>query len=167
MLGRDRGAIRDLRERGVVRRNIGQVRDFCDERIGAGGVGSGTGGPGVLGAGGDGDDEWYENVRLPFLRQQIAKREGLHHSTVNELLRLTLLEPAIVQAIGDGISDSFYSVVKFGRAMVTKVVNDWTASQTPTTTGSTRPRALPRRGSNAPRSSGWTTMAAKSRREWP
>ncbi len=47
--------------------------------------------------------------------------------------------PAIVQAIGDGISDSFYSVVKFGRAMVTKVVNDWTASQTPatTTTGTT------------------------------
>ena len=30
---------------------------------------------------------------------EIAKREGLHHSTVNELLRLTLLEPAIIQAI--------------------------------------------------------------------
>ena len=29
----------------------------------------------------------------------IARREGLHHSTVNELLRLTLLEPAIIQAI--------------------------------------------------------------------
>lgn len=29
----------------------------------------------------------------------IAQREGLHHSTVNELLRLTLLEPAIVQSI--------------------------------------------------------------------
>ncbi|TYZ53236.1 hypothetical protein C2I33_20200, partial [Ralstonia solanacearum] len=29
---------------------------------------------------------------------EIAKREGVHHSTVNELLRLTLLEPAIIQA---------------------------------------------------------------------
>lgn len=30
---------------------------------------------------------------------KIAQREGLHHSTVNELLRLTLLEPAIIQSI--------------------------------------------------------------------
>ncbi len=30
---------------------------------------------------------------------EIAKREGLHHSAVNERLRLTLLEPAIIQAI--------------------------------------------------------------------
>jgi hypothetical protein len=30
---------------------------------------------------------------------EIAKREGLHHSTVNEMLRLTLLEPAIIQSI--------------------------------------------------------------------
>jgi len=29
----------------------------------------------------------------------IAKREGLHHSTVNELLLLTLLDPIIVQRI--------------------------------------------------------------------
>lgn len=29
---------------------------------------------------------------------EIAQREGPHHSTVNELLRLTLLEPAIIQA---------------------------------------------------------------------
>lgn len=28
---------------------------------------------------------------------EIAKLEGLHHSTVNELLRLTLLEPATIQ----------------------------------------------------------------------
>jgi hypothetical protein len=28
---------------------------------------------------------------------EIAQREGLHHSTVNELLRLTLLEPAVIQ----------------------------------------------------------------------
>jgi len=31
--------------------------------------------------------------------QRIAKREVQHHSTVNELLRLTLLEPAIIQTI--------------------------------------------------------------------
>ncbi len=30
---------------------------------------------------------------------EIAQREGLHHSTVNELLRLTLLEPSIIQNI--------------------------------------------------------------------
>ena len=30
---------------------------------------------------------------------EIAQREGLHLSTVNELLRLTLLEPAIIQTI--------------------------------------------------------------------
>ena len=30
---------------------------------------------------------------------EIAQRESLHHSTVNELLRLTLLEPAIIQSI--------------------------------------------------------------------
>ncbi|MEZ0192319.1 hypothetical protein [Ralstonia solanacearum] len=30
---------------------------------------------------------------------EITKREGLHHSAVNERLRLTLLEPAIIQAI--------------------------------------------------------------------
>ena len=30
---------------------------------------------------------------------EIAKLEGLHHSTVNELLRLTLLEPATIQSI--------------------------------------------------------------------
>lgn len=33
---------------------------------------------------------------------EIAKREGPHHSTVNELLRLTLLEPAIFQAVVAG-----------------------------------------------------------------
>ena len=29
----------------------------------------------------------------------IARQEGLHYSTVNELLRLTLLKPAVIQAI--------------------------------------------------------------------
>ena len=40
--------------------------------------------------------------------------------------------PAIVKAVGEGISDSVYSVVKFGRAMVTKVIADITAGQSPT-----------------------------------
>lgn len=30
---------------------------------------------------------------------EIAQREGLHHSMVNEMLRLTLLEPTIIQSI--------------------------------------------------------------------
>lgn len=30
---------------------------------------------------------------------EIAQREGLQHSTVNELQRLTLLKPAIIQTI--------------------------------------------------------------------
>ena len=33
----------------------------------------------------------------------IAQGEGLHHSTVNELVRLTLLEPAIIQSILAGL----------------------------------------------------------------
>jgi len=40
--------------------------------------------------------------RVVASRSEIAKREGLHHSTVNELLRLTLLEPAIIQSIQAG-----------------------------------------------------------------
>lgn len=32
----------------------------------------------------------------------IARREGLHQTTVNELLRLTLLSPALVRSILDG-----------------------------------------------------------------
>lgn len=32
----------------------------------------------------------------------IARREGLHHTTVNELLRLTLLSPRMVRAILEG-----------------------------------------------------------------
>ena len=37
---------------------------------------------------------------------EIAQREGLHHSTVNELLRLTLLEPAIIRPSWPGSSPS-------------------------------------------------------------
>ena len=46
---------------------------------------------------------------------EIAKREGLHHSTVNELLRLTLLEPVIVQAIYAGKQPRCMSLLWFQR----------------------------------------------------
>ena len=46
---------------------------------------------------------------------EIARREGLHHSTVNELLRLTLLEPAITQAILAGKQPRCMSLLWFQR----------------------------------------------------
>ena len=46
---------------------------------------------------------------------EIAKREGLHHSTVNELLRLTLLEPAILQAVVAGRQPRCMSLLWFQR----------------------------------------------------
>jgi len=46
---------------------------------------------------------------------EIAKRERLHHSTVNELLRLTLLEPAIIQAIVAGRQPRCMSLIWFQR----------------------------------------------------
>ena len=46
---------------------------------------------------------------------EIARREGLHHSTVNELLRLTLLEPAIIQAILAGKQPRCMSLLWFQR----------------------------------------------------
>ena len=45
----------------------------------------------------------------------IAQREGLHHSTVNELLRLTLLEPAIIQTILAGQQPRCMSLIWFQR----------------------------------------------------
>lgn len=45
----------------------------------------------------------------------IAQHEGLHHSTVNELLRLTLLEPAIIQAILVGKQPRCMSLIWFQR----------------------------------------------------
>lgn len=45
----------------------------------------------------------------------IAQREGLHHSTVNELLRLTLLEPGIIQAILAGTQPRCMSLIWFQR----------------------------------------------------
>jgi hypothetical protein len=45
----------------------------------------------------------------------IAQREGLHHSTVNELLRLTLLEPAIIQSVLAGQQPRCMSLLWFQR----------------------------------------------------
>ncbi len=41
--------------------------------------------------------------------------KGLHHSTVNELLRLTLLEPAIIQSILAGQQPRCMSLLWFQR----------------------------------------------------
>jgi len=46
---------------------------------------------------------------------EIAQREGLHHLTVNELLRLTLLEPAIIQTILAGQQPKCMSLLWFQR----------------------------------------------------
>jgi hypothetical protein len=57
---------------------------------------------------------------------EIAQREGLHHSTVNELLRLTLLEPAIIQAILAGKQPRCMSLLWFQR---NPLPTDWTAQR--------------------------------------
>ena len=46
---------------------------------------------------------------------EIAQREGLHHSTVNELLQLTLLAPAIIQSIMAGQQPRCMSLLWFQR----------------------------------------------------
>ncbi len=46
---------------------------------------------------------------------EIAQREGLPPSTVNELLRLMLLEPAIIQGILAGQQPKCMSVLWFQR----------------------------------------------------
>lgn len=46
---------------------------------------------------------------------EIAKLEGLHHSTVNELLRLTLLDPGIIQDILTGQQPRCMSLLWFQR----------------------------------------------------
>ena len=56
----------------------------------------------------------------------IARREGLHHSTVNELLRLTLLEPAVIQSILTGQQPRCMSLLWFqGNPLPT----DWMAQR--------------------------------------
>src|SRR5574337_1318612 len=57
---------------------------------------------------------------------EIAQREGLHHSTVNELLRLTLLEPAIIQAILAGQQPRCMSLLWFQR---NPPPTDWVGQQ--------------------------------------
>lgn len=57
---------------------------------------------------------------------EIARREGLHHSTVNELLRLTLLEPAIIQAILTGKQPRCMSLLWFQR---NPLPTDWAAQR--------------------------------------
>ena len=56
----------------------------------------------------------------------IAQREGLHHSTVNELLRLTLLEPAIIQSILAGTQPRCMSLIWFQR---NPLPTDWVAQR--------------------------------------
>jgi len=57
---------------------------------------------------------------------KIAQREGLHHSTVNELLRLTLLEPAIIQSILAGQQPRCMSLLWFQRNLLP---TDWVAQR--------------------------------------
>lgn len=57
---------------------------------------------------------------------EIARREGLHHSTVNELLRLTLLQPAIIQAILAGKQPRCMSLLWFQR---NPLPTDWVAQR--------------------------------------
>lgn len=57
---------------------------------------------------------------------EIAKREGLHHSTVNELLRLTLLEPAIIQTILAGQQPRCMSLLWFQHNPLPR---DWKAQR--------------------------------------
>ena len=57
---------------------------------------------------------------------EIAQREGLHHSTVNELLRLTLLEPAIIQNILAGQQPRCMCLLWFQR---NPLPTDWVAQQ--------------------------------------
>ena len=56
----------------------------------------------------------------------IVKREGLHHSSVDELLRLTLLEPAIIQAILAGRQPRCMSLLWFQR---NPLPTDWVAQR--------------------------------------
>ena len=57
---------------------------------------------------------------------EIARREGLHHSTVNELLRLTLLEPAIIQSLLVGQQPRCMSLLWFQR---NPLPTDWLAQR--------------------------------------
>ena len=56
----------------------------------------------------------------------IARREGLHHTTVNELLRLTLLSPRMVRAILDGRQPKTLSLLWLKNHAVPQ---DWAAQE--------------------------------------
>lgn len=56
----------------------------------------------------------------------IARREGLHHTTVNELLRLTLLSPRMVRAILDGKQPKTLSLLWLKNHPVPQ---DWVAQE--------------------------------------
>ena len=58
---------------------------------------------------------------------EIAQHEGLHHSTVNELLRLTLLDPVIIQAILAGKQPRCMSLLWFQR---NPLPTGWAAQRT-------------------------------------
>ena len=57
---------------------------------------------------------------------EIAQREGLHHSTINELLRLTLLEPAIIMAMVAGKQPRCMSLLWF---QSNPLPTDWVAQR--------------------------------------
>lgn len=57
---------------------------------------------------------------------EVAQREGLHHSSVNELLRLTLLEPAIIQSILAGQQPRCMSLLWF---QLNPLPTAWVAQQ--------------------------------------
>ncbi|MDT3669637.1 MAG: site-specific recombinase resolvase [Aromatoleum sp.] len=56
----------------------------------------------------------------------IARREGLHHTTVNELLRLTLLSPRMVRAILEGRQPKTLSLLWLKNHAVPQ---DWAAQE--------------------------------------
>ncbi len=55
-----------------------------------------------------------------------AGQEGLHHLTVNELLRLTLLEPAIIQSVLAGQQPRYMSLLWF---QWNPLPTDWVAQR--------------------------------------
>jgi hypothetical protein len=56
----------------------------------------------------------------------IAKAEGLHHSTVNELLRLTLLAPEIIERLLAGCQPRRLTLIWFQR---NPIPVDWQAQR--------------------------------------
>jgi hypothetical protein len=57
---------------------------------------------------------------------EIAQQKGLHHSTVNKLLRLTLLEPTIIHSILAGQQPRCMSLLWFQR---NPLPSDWMAQR--------------------------------------